>query len=54
MLPLATFPMHYYPATDTMESCRLSNPNLPLESKQSRLSNPAVRGGMTISFGARQ
>ena len=28
MLPLAAFPMHYYPATDTMKSCRPVQPNL--------------------------
>jgi len=28
MLPLAAFPMHYYPAADTMKSCRPVQPNL--------------------------
>jgi hypothetical protein len=28
MLPLAAFPMHYYPATDTMKFCRPVQSNL--------------------------
>jgi hypothetical protein len=28
MPPLAAFPMHYYPATDTTKSCRPEQPNL--------------------------
>jgi hypothetical protein len=27
MLPLSAFPMHYYPATDTMKFCRPMQPN---------------------------
>jgi hypothetical protein len=45
MLPLAAFPMHYYPAAQC-------NPILPFNSKQSRLPNPAVRGGMATPVGA--
>jgi hypothetical protein len=29
VLPLAAFPMHYYPATDTMKFCRPVQSNLP-------------------------
>ena len=45
MLPLAAFPMRYYPAS-------LCNPILPFNSKRSRLPNPAVRGGMATPVGA--
>jgi hypothetical protein len=45
MLPLAAFPMHYYPAA----RC---NPILPFNSKRSRLPNPAARGGMATPVGA--
>jgi hypothetical protein len=45
MLPLAAFPMHYYPAAQC-------NPILPFNSKRSRLPNPAVRGGMAAPVGA--
>ena len=44
-LPLAAFPMHYYPAG----RC---NPILPFNSKRSRLPNPAVCSGMTTPVGA--
>src|SRR3981189_1347744 len=45
MLPLAAFPMHYYPAARF-------NPILPFNSKRSRLPNPAVRGGIATPVGA--
>jgi hypothetical protein len=44
MLPLAACPMHYYPATDTMRSCRPVQPNLAPQWKLSRLSNSALGG----------
>jgi hypothetical protein len=52
MLPLAAFPMHYYPATDTMKSCRPVQPNLALEWKRSQWPNPALRGRMETPVGA--